>query len=143
MFLPNLCLASEDSNCISTYVNQIPALPARTQNVSQHMLTKSLVCQRGLKIYLYVCCPYPSHASDAIKCISKCVDRTTPMPARTQNVSENVLTKPSHASEDRKGISTCFDLTNRMPARTQNVSQQVLTKTHPCQRGHKMHLNMC
>ena len=51
--------------------------------------------------------------------------------------------KPSYAREDTKCISTCIDQTYQMAAKTQNVSQQVLPKPLHCQRGHKMHLNMC
>ena len=47
----------------------------------------------------------------------------------------------SHASEDTKCISKM--LTGVMPAMTKNTSQLVLTKLTPCQRGHKMHLNIC
>jgi hypothetical protein len=93
------------------------------------------------------------------KFISTCVDQTFPMPARTQNVSQNVLPKTSqqgnkvhlnicgpksfHASKDIKCTSTCVGQTPPMPAGIQNATQYVLTKPIPCQRGHKIHLNLC
>ena len=127
-------------------------MTARTQNASQHVLTKPIPCQRGHKMYL------------------NCIDQTTPM---AQNVSQYVLTKPlqyqrwlkmyfkmcrpnaSHPSEDTNCIYTCDDHTHHKPARTQKVSEQVLTPRMPtrtqhelikpiaCQRRLKTYLNMC
>ena len=45
--------ASEDSKCISSCVDQTYSIPARKQNVSQHMLTN------------------PTHASEDTKCMTK------------------------------------------------------------------------
>ena len=136
-------------------------MPARTQNVSQHVLTKSLPCQRGLKMSW----PNLPDASEDRKWISTCGVQTFSMPAKTKIISwcvDQIPTKmylnmnwpnPSHDREDTKCIShacekpkciaTCVDRTIAMPARTQNVSLHVLTKPYPCQRGYKMHLNMC
>ena len=79
----------------------------------------------------------------------------------TQNASQHVLTKTfscqqghkmhlimfwpklSYVSEDTKLISTCVDQTYPMQARTQTGTQHVLNKHNICQRGQKMHLNMC
>ena len=52
-----------------------------------------------------------------------------------------MLTKP--LSCKRRYEMYCVDHFRVMPTRTQNASQLVLTKPIPCQRGHKMHLNMC
>ena len=97
-------------------------MPARTQNASQHVLTKPVstqnvsqlvliklvLCQRGHKIYLNLWWP-----------------------------------KHYHASEDTKFISTCVGQTHPMPAKPQNVSQLVLIKLLPCQRALKMYRNKC
>ena len=93
-------------------------MPSRTQNVSQHLLTK------------------PSYAIEDTKFILTCFDETHPMPARTQNISQNVLTRQIpwqqghkmhlnkclpftfHASKDTKCISIYFDKSHPMPAGT-------------------------
>ena len=122
-------------------------MPGRTQNVSQHVFTKSTLCQLGYKMHLNMCCPKPTHASKDIKCISICFDQNYPMSARTQNVSQHAFIKstlcqlghkmhlnkccpkPTHASKDIKCISTCIDQTLLIPAKTQNVSQHFGPKT--------------
>ena len=89
------------------------------------------------------------------------------MPAMTQNVSQQMLsksitcsedtksistcfTKHTHANDDTKCISTCVDQTPPKPARSENATQHVLNKPitykrgykiHQTLRGHKMHLN--
>ena len=116
-------------------------MTARTKNTSQHVLTK--------------------HANENTKCISIYVYQIPPMPTRPQNASQHVLAKhiscqrghqmhlnlsclnPSHASEDTKCILTCVDQTTPMQAREQNESQRELTNPLPCQRGHKIYLNLC
>jgi hypothetical protein len=60
---------------------------------------------------------------------------------RTQNLSEQVLTKTPNANEVRRCTSTCVVQTPAMPARTQNVSQHVLNKPLHCKGEHKMSLN--
>ena len=131
---PNPTLASENIKCISTYVDQTPPMPgrtqdasqlvdqthpmpARTQNVCQPVLIKPILCKGINKIHLNICWPNPSCASMIIKCILTLVEE--------------------------KCISTCVDQTHPMPSRTQNASQLVPSKSNPCQRLHKMHLNMC
>ena len=131
--------------CISTCVKQIPSMPDRRQNVI-HVLTKTLLCLRVDKMFLYMCRPNSFHASEDKKCISSCVEQTLPIQARTQNASQHLLTialpcqkghnmhlqmlwlNTSHASED---------LTCLFPASTQNVHQHVFTKPISCQRGQK------
>ena len=134
----NLSHTNEDSYYISICVVQTPPILARTHNVSQHVVFELVPCQRRHTIYLKMCWPNPY-----------------------QNESQHELTKPipwqrghkmyfnmcgpnlSHACEKPKCIATCVDQNTPMPARTQNVSLHVLTKPYPCQRGYKMHLNMC
>ena len=131
-----------------------------------HRVTKPIPCQRGT-MYLIMCWPNLSHANDDTKSIS--TDKTlslswaqnisqhvltkiNPVPARTLNVSQNVLTNPPNVSQH------CCQ-TPPIAARTQNASQLLLTKplkcqkksqkvyqnmlTKPCQRGQKMYFNMC
>ena len=133
---------SEETKCITTWVEETHPMPARTQNISQLVLNKAI------------------HASNESKWISNCVDQTHPMPARIQNESEHVLTESlpclrwykmhfnmcrpnsSHASEDTKCISTCVantnyaceyikcirawvDQTPQKPVRTKSTSQHV------------------
>jgi hypothetical protein len=119
------------TKCISTYVDQTYPMPEKTQNVSKHVLTKPLTCQRGHEMYLNMFCPNPSHTRGDKICFSTCVVQTPPMNARTENASQYVLTKPFARHEDPKGISTCVDQTDPMPARTQNESQHVLNKPLP------------
>ena len=154
---PNPSDAGEHIKCISTCVSQTSPMAASTNNSTQHVLIKPLICQREHKMYLNMCLPNP------------------PMPAQTETPSPQVLTKPipchrgpkmnlisfwtipSHVSEDTKCIptsevrnpshankhtkckSTCDDQTQPMPSSTKNASQHELTKPQP---GHIMHLNM-
>ena len=127
----NLCWpkpshSCEETKCTSKWVDQTHPMPAMTENVSQPMLTKSLPCLRGPKMLFNICWPNPSHHSE-----------------NTKYISTWVWPNFSHTIDDRKCISTCVDQTHPMPARTKNVSQHVFKKFLPCQRGHKMHLNMC
>ena len=160
-FKINPFLANEDTNCISTYVDHIHPTKARTPNVSQLVFIKPISLQRGQKLYFNMSWSNPSHASEDTKCISTCIDKTPPMPARTQYLSQHVLAKPfprqrghnmhfnmcwpnaSHVSEDTKWISTCVGQMPPMSARTQNAPEHVLTKPIPSQLGINIHLNMC
>ena len=49
----------------------------------------------------------------------------------------------SHVTDETKCTSKCVDETHPMPARTRKASQNVLTKPVPCQREHKIYLNLC
>jgi len=138
---------------------------ARTQNTAQHVWTKPLTCQRATKMHFNLCWQTPNYCTENTKCISRSVDQTQPMQARTQKVSQLVhlkmhWAKASHAREDTKCIPTCieqtptmlgtaqnasqpaFTKTHLMPASTQNAYQLVLTKPISFQWAHKMHLNM-
>jgi len=134
--------ASKDTKCISSFVEQTHPMPARTQNVSQHVLNNPITCQGEHKMHLILCRLNPSHASKDIKCISRFVEQTHPMPAMTKNslsipshanqdtkcIPTSVEQTPSHASEDREFISTCVYQSHPKPARTQKVSLYVLTQ---------------
>ena len=107
------------------------------------------------------CVANASNTSEDTKCLSECHDQTLALPAVTQNAS-HVLSKRIQCQWGiTKRVSECVDQTSAMPARTQNASQYVLSKHIPrkgstqnlsehafiksllCQRGHKMHPNMC
>jgi hypothetical protein len=94
MCSPNPTNARKKTKCISTFVDQNPLIPAMTQNASQHVLTKIIQCQRGHKMYLNFPWINPFNASEDTNCASTCVDQSHPIPAKTQNVPQHVLTKP-------------------------------------------------
>ena len=85
----------------------------------------------------------PSHVSENTKLISTCVEK--PIPCQWAHKRYHNIAWPNitHASKDSKYSSTWIDQNPSMKARTQNAWQHVLTKPLPCQRGQKMHLNMC
>ena len=107
-------------------------MQGRSENVSQHVLSKPIPCQRGHKMYLNLC------------------GQTPPMPARTQNVSQTVLRKrlsfqqerkrrlnfcwqnTTHVSDDRKCISTCKKQTPPIYAWVKHAYGHVLTEHIPC-----------
>ena len=132
---PNPTHVGEETKFISTCVEKTHPMTDRTQNVSQHVLTKSLLCQRGHKEHLNMCWSYLSHASNEEKCISSFVDQTHSMPAKICNESQHVLNKPISCPSEHK--------TPPMTPTTQNESQHVLRKPIPWQRGNKMYLNLC
>jgi hypothetical protein len=74
--------------------DQTHPMTARTQNVSQHVLTKPLIYQPGHKMHLNMYRRNSSNASKDTKCISTCIDQAHPMPAKAKNASHHVLTKP-------------------------------------------------
>ena len=135
-------------------------MPARTQNLSQfvltipllcqqghkykshHMLIKPLPCQRGHKKNINTCCENPTNASVDRKYISTCFDQMPPMPPTTQNAPQHLLTKPLPCHRGKKCISKWVDQTYPMRARIQKVYQLALTKLLQYQRRHKIHLNM-
>ena len=96
----------------------------------------------------------PKHPMlDRTKNVSKYVSTKTPtLPARTQCISQQELTKTSNAREFAICDSKCVDQTPHVPAKTENDSQNVFTKILPsqhvlnkplpCQGRHKMHLNL-
>jgi len=123
---PNPTHVGEDTKFISTCVEKAHPLPARTQNVSQHVLTKPVLCQRGHKVHLNMCWSYVSNASNEKKRISSFVDQTQSMQAKKWNKSQQALNKPISCPSDTKCISTCVDQTPPMWPTTQNESQHVL-----------------
>ena len=120
------------------YHHKCLTMPAKTQNVTQHVFTKS---QRGKKVYLNKCWPNPSQTSDGISIT--CVERTPKMPGRTQYPSHQVLTKRLLCEPGQKIHLKIVVQKFPMPSMTHNVSLHVLTKPIPCQGGHKKHFNMC
>ena len=122
MFWPNPTHASDNINCFSTWVYQSSPMPARTQNSSQHVLTKPIPCHRGHKMHLNRCWPNLTHVSEGKK-----------------NYFNLCWPNLSHESEDIKCISTWVYQTHPLPARTQIYSQHVLNIRIPSQREHKMY----
>ena len=110
---PKLSYVSEDTKFISTGV------PARTQNVSQHVLKKHNICLRGQKMHLNMYWPNHSHQSDNTIFISKFFI----------------------ISDDTKCNNVCWpDPSNA--ARSENPYKHGKTKPLPCQQWHKMCLNL-
>jgi hypothetical protein len=145
MCWPSPSHASENTKFISTCVDHTYPKLARKQNVSQLVLTKPHPYQRGNNMYLKMCWPNASHASEDQKYISTCVDKIPPMPRRTENESQHLFTKPlsclrehktylnlsltnmhlnlcwqnpSYALEETKCISKFVDQTHHLPGRT-------------------------
>jgi len=96
-------------------------MPASTQNVSQHVMTK----------------PLPSLREES-KCISTWVVQTIFMLERTQNASQHVLTKPLPENESQHVWTKHLQC-----QRGHKMSKHVLTKPIPCQRRQKMYLKIC
>ena len=116
---------------------------ASEEKKSLHVLSIHIPCQRGHKMYLNMCWPKPSLTRENRKCISTCVEKTPPM-AAGEKINHNLCwPNPSHACEYQKCIPTSDVQTHLMPVRTEKLSQNVLSKQIPCQRGHKIYLNMC
>ena len=110
---------------------QAPSLQMRTQNVPQQVLTKTVSCLRGHKMYLNMWWPNPFHASEDVKPSQLVLTKPLPFQRGHQMYLNLCWSKPSHASEDSKCISTYVDQTYPKPARTQIATQHVLTKPLP------------
>jgi hypothetical protein len=80
--------------CISTCLHQTPHMPSRSQSATQIVSSKNNPCQQKHKIYLNMCWTNPFQASEDTNYITTCVEKTYPIPGRTQNLSLNVFTKP-------------------------------------------------
>ena len=150
----NQSQSSEDSTCIPTCVHQTNPLPERTEIYlkiswpnqllakTQHVYLNlcwsnhSHACEETMYLNLWWTIPY--HACEEIKSISKCVDKTHPMPARTLNVSQLVLINPLSCRWGNKCISTCDQQTPPMPTSIQNASQQ-----NAPPQGNKISPKMC
>ena len=86
--------ASEDIKCISTCVDHTHPMPASTQDIPKHVLTKPPPpWNSGSRMHLNFCWPNPFHAIEDTKYISAWVDQIHPMPAKTQNSPQHVLDK--------------------------------------------------
>ena len=133
---------SEDTKCISTFVDQTSPTPMTTQIAGNHVLTKHNTRQQALnayqlvltnpnprqleyKIHYYVCrltlpCQgwHKMHLNSFTKLI-QCL--------RGHKKYLNLCwSNPSNAREHLKWISTRVEQTSHMPAWKQNVSQLVL-----------------
>ena len=108
MCWPNLSYASKDKIHLDICWPNT-SMPARKENLSQHVLNKSLICQRGQKLNLNMCWTNPTNANVGTKCISPCVDKNPQMPARTQNSSQHVLNKPLKCQRGhKKYLNLCW-----------------------------------
>ena len=121
---------------------------------------KTLLCQRGHKIYLnmYWRKPIPCHrgltmflnmwwsnityANEDTKSLTyqrgKNIISACVVNARTQNVSQNELTKHNPDSEDTNCFLRCVDQTHTKLARTQNLSHHWFNNPLSWQIGFKM-----
>jgi hypothetical protein len=121
-----------DTKCISIWVDQTLHMPAKTWNLSQLVLTKRIPCQRGLKMYLNMCQPNPSHARENVIFFSACFDQTTPLPTKTQNISQLVFTKSIPCQQGHKMFhNICWSNTPHAREDSQ-ISQHMLNKQHTC-----------
>ena len=142
---PNTSHASENTKCVK---ESFPYQP--TRNVTQLLLTKLVECQKESKMNFNFWWANPSHASKD-KCISTCVKEIPPMPVRTRNLSQILLTKRFPCKRidqtplkkaNTESIWTWVDQTSNMPARKQNSSQHALTENMKCHQEQKMKLSM-
>ena len=144
MFWPNPTHASDNINCFSTWVYQSSPMPARTQNSSQHVLTKPIPCHRGHKMNLNWCWPNVTDVSEGKrKLLQLVLTKTNPWKRGHKTYLNMSWPNTSPASEDTKCFPTSVDQTPHMTERIQSVIQHVLAKPLPSQRGQNMQLNMC
>ena len=109
-----------------------PFMPSRSQNASQIMSSKNNPCQQEHKMHLNMCWPNPFQTSVDTKYITTCVEKTYPIPVRTQNLSLHVFTKPiPRPWANKMYLNLCWR-NPPMPATTHNVSQLVLNKPLQC-----------
>ena len=130
----------ENSKCIYTCVNQ--PMQASTQNAYQLVLTKPKQCQPDHKMHLRMCWQNSSHGKEEKNAPQHGVDHSNPMPARTQNASQHMMFNPIPC-QDTKIISTCVYEIYPMPAKTEKFISTCVDLNLPCQRGQKIHRNMC
>ena len=158
MCWPNPSHGYEDTKCISTCVDQTHPMPARTQNIFQHVFPTSTMpanTENKSKHEL------TSQVNEDNKCISTCVDQTPPMQGRTQNISLHVLNKLISCELGHEMYLNLFSTNSFHCQRAITIYQNMLStnpsfisedikcvlncvdQTNPIQRWHKMHLNMC
>ena len=113
----NMCRSNPTHSSVDT---TCPRMHARTQSVSQYVMTQNILCQIGQKRFLNICLPKPLPCQQG------------------HNVYLNTSwPKTSNAREFEIRVSKCVDQTPHVPAKTENDSQNVFTKTLPSQRRHK------
>ena len=121
------------------YLNMCWPNPSHACEDTKYIVTcvdKPITWKPGQRKHLSLGWTNTSHVSEQTICISTCVDQTHPMPARTQNASQNVFNKPLTCQRGHKmSLNMCLPKhpmplyvwpKPSMPARTQNVSQLVL-----------------
>ena len=108
-------------------------MPARKQIESQHSLTKHLSEKGAHKTHFTMCWPNTSNASEDKMYQKVCYL----IPSDAKKITKCISTR-----EDKMNLNL-FEQTPRMPVRTQNAHQHVMNKHISCQRGYKLHLNMC
>ena len=101
-------------------------------------MTKINPCQREHNKHINSCWP-AEHEMHLKRCWQNPIHFTV----YTKCISNTWWSNPSLASYDTKSILSCLDQTRPMLGSTQNAYLLLLTKPNPCQRAHKMHLNMC
>ena len=116
-------------------------MTAKTKNAFQIVITQQRAFQREhLKSSEPVLKKNPSLPIEDIICISTCVDQSSLVPARTENDSQNVLSKPSLTNEDTKcNLNKCW-------SNSSIAWEEILTYVHKIvkyQRCHKMKPKLC
>ena len=142
-------------------------MPARTQNASQHVLTKHLMCQRRHKMHLNTCWPNPFHACEDTNASqniltkysyanmdTKFISHKIHQHALTKTFSSKCWLNPSLANENTKSFSNCVDqaethkvnFCSLIPFNSSMETIWISTSVEqplPCQRRYKIHLNFC
>jgi hypothetical protein len=155
--LTKTLLCQEDTKFITTCIDQTHPMPARTQNISQHVLNKHKICQRGQKIHLNMYWPNHSHPCEDTKSISTYVEQTHRLIVKALNCVKQIhpmkqengkciwtCVEENHpdACEDTKCISTCVDQTSPMKTKNTKCISTWDDKILPWLRGPNMHLNL-
>ena len=115
------------------------SMPAGTQTLSQHELTKLTPFQPGDIMHYNM---FFTNLSQASEDITTCEDQTHPMLSRIINESQHVLTKSFLWKRGHRMHLNLSWPTPPMSARTKIVPQHVFTIPIPCQGGQKIHPNL-
>ena len=128
----NPSYAREDTNFVSTCVDQTYPMPASTQNVSQHELNKAIPSHWGHNMYRNICLPNPSDDRDNSKCNKTCWPNSTHA-SQMLKCSEDtklVLKKRIPFMQEHKmHLKMWCPKSSQASKVQQNVSQHVLTMT--------------
>ena len=115
---PTTCLRGHKT-CIWTSFDQTRPLPTRTLHASQLVLTITISCQLGHKMYFNLSWLNPSNATTLTRCTSTSVDQTPHLKVGHKMNLNLCWPNLSHASEDTNCIWTCVDQISSMLARAQ------------------------